>query len=230
MSLWVFLVLLNMVAEVWATPESPGTMSTPNPGGTASGMANIASTMTLAKVFGHCDKLNDNNFDVWLAGLISALTGLTAAVGIFKSYEHTFRILKVQGHMALTQLTQIIGDQVLSLPDTERDRLTNKSFTELNQGIYHIFNLTISDTMTQIKKTIAGKSYFEDGLSVFNHLYEQLGPGSSEKLTGKRLTLLGMTQNAEETIQEFGNRMIAENDTCWLVLRYRPVLKYSRIR
>ena len=77
---------LVMVAEGMpgADPSTPGAGSSGS-GSSGSGMSN---TMTIGKVFGHSTKLEKANFDVWLAGLISALAGLT--IGIYKSLERVF--------------------------------------------------------------------------------------------------------------------------------------------
>ena len=45
-------------------------------GSSTHGSSGIGSstTMTIGKIFGHCEKLTDTNFEIWLAGLITALS------------------------------------------------------------------------------------------------------------------------------------------------------------
>ena len=74
--LWTLWLFLNMVAEVSAMPSSPDPVASPGTPG-SSGTTTAPSSMTLSKVFGYCTKLNKTNYDVWLAGLISAISGLT---------------------------------------------------------------------------------------------------------------------------------------------------------
>ena len=66
--------------------------STPSGAGSGSSGSGMTNTMTIGKVFGHSTKLDKSNFDVWLAGLISALAGLS--IGIYKSLEAVFKYLK----------------------------------------------------------------------------------------------------------------------------------------
>ena len=105
---------LIMVAE-GMDPSTPGAGS----GGSGSGSSGsgMTNTMTIGKIFGHSTKLEKANFDVWLAGLISALAGLT--IGIYKILETVFKYLKEHGHMKLDELEVEIGT-ILSLNPSQR--------------------------------------------------------------------------------------------------------------
>ena len=86
MHLMVLWVCLNMAAEVSGMPNTPGQGTNPGTPG-SSGTTSGSSTLSLGKVFGHCDKLKENNYEIWLAGLISAITGLSVlngAMGVFE--------------------------------------------------------------------------------------------------------------------------------------------------
>ena len=80
----VITMMLIMNLIMVAEGMDPSTPSGSGSGASGSGMTN---TMTIGKAFGHSTKLDKANFDVWLAGLISALAGLS--IGIYKSRQHT---------------------------------------------------------------------------------------------------------------------------------------------
>jgi len=92
----VITMMLIMNLVMVAEGMDPSTPSGAGSGSSGSGMTN---TMTIGKVFGHSTKLDKSNFDVWLAGLISALAGLS--IGIYKSLEAVFKYLKEHGHLEL---------------------------------------------------------------------------------------------------------------------------------
>ena len=172
-------------AMVAVVSGAQGTEGSASDATDASGKNNMM-TLTISKVFGGCDKLTKDNYDVWLAGLISALTGLTALSTFYKQLEKTLRWIKTSAHMTLEQVTAHIGQHVLSLMEADRDR-TKGAFLNFNTQLFHVLNTTISDTMTNIKKTIAGSNYFEDGLKVLLFFADEVGPGDKTVRTGTPL-------------------------------------------
>ena len=190
-------------------PASPDASESPSG---ASGASGTSTSMTIGKVFGNCDKLNKDNYEVWLAGLISALTGLTVAYDFFAKLEKALRYLKTAAHMTIETVTEYIGEHILSLVKADRDRKAG-TFLVFNTQLYHVLNSTISETLVNMKKTIAGSAYFEDGLKVMLYFFEQLGPGDKTTRTGTRINLLKMTQTPEESVREFGDRMKLSNDS-----------------
>ena len=192
---------LVMVAE-GMDPSTPGAGS----GGSGSGSSGsgMTNTMTIGKIFGHSTKLDKANFDVWLAGLISALAGLS--IGIYKSLEAVFKYLKEHGHLELDQLEVQVGT-LLTLTASQRKRTINESFKEINKYVFHAMYTTLSNELTEITKKLASNQMFEDGLAAFKHIYTHAGPGSNTKRTGKQLELLVMKQDPHETVNAFGMRM-----------------------
>jgi hypothetical protein len=165
----------------------------------------------LGKVFGHCDKLNRKNYEIWLAGLISAITGLTVASKFYQQVEKTLRYIKTNAHLKLEEIELHVGSAILTLTLHAGDR-TRGAFQEFNAQLYHVFNLTIHDSLTSVKKTLAGSSYFEDGLKAAVYFYENLGPGDSTSRTVTKLDILKIKQSPEETVAEFGDRMSQQNE------------------
>ena len=72
-----------------ASPGKSG--SSGDPSGSSS---TSSTTLTIGKVFGHCDKLNKDNYEVWLAGLLSAIAGLTIVSEFYRQLEGTIDYLK----------------------------------------------------------------------------------------------------------------------------------------
>jgi hypothetical protein len=202
---------LNMVAEVSGvpptTPAQSGGLGSPGSSGTPSG----TSTMSLGKIFGSCDKLNKDNYEIWIAGLISALTSLTALSIFYEQLEKTLRYLKTNAHMSLDAITSAVGSQILLLTRGATDR-TSGDFKEFNKQLFHVFNTTINESLSNIKKTMAGSAYFEDGLKVIRYFYDELGPGDKTSRTGTTLALMQMKQGPDQSITEYGDCMRSEND------------------
>ena len=113
---------------------------------------------------------------------------------------------------AIETVSEYIGEHILVLPRGGRDRL-HGAYAIFTTQLFHIFNLTISDTLVHIKKTIAGTSYFKDGIKTILYFYEELGPGDKLSRTGTRIGILRMKQNPEESVREFGDRMKFDNDS-----------------
>ena len=97
--IWLVMMHIIMIAEAMPTSTEPDTTSV--------GSGGTGSIMTLSKVFGYSTKLTKDNFDIWVAGLISAVTGLT--VTLYKQLEITFKYLKDNGHLDLTKLEVELG-------------------------------------------------------------------------------------------------------------------------
>ena len=210
MHLWMLWVCLNMAAEVSAMPNTPGQGNDPGTPG-SSGTTSGSSTLSLGKVFGHCDKLNERNYEVWLAGLISAITGLIYLTTLYEKLEETLRYLKTSAHLTLKEIELHVGTDILQLTQNAGDR-TKGAFQEFNSQLYHVFNLTIHENLVSVKQKLAGNSYFEDGLKAAVYFYEELGAGDSTSRTVTKLDLLKMNQGPEETAGEFGDRMTLKNN------------------
>ena len=108
-----------------------------------------ALALTIGKVFGHCDKLTKDNYEVWLAGLLSAIAGLTIVSEFYKQLEETIDYLKQNAHLAIEVVSEYIGHHILKHSLGERDRLAGP-FAIFNTQLFHIFNLTISDSLASI--------------------------------------------------------------------------------
>ena len=111
----VFWMFLNMVAEVSGMPGTPDTQNDPGTPGSSGFSSTGSSTLTLGKVFGHCDKLNRKNYEIWLAGLISAITGLTVASKFYQQVEKTLRYIKTNAHLKLEEIELHVGSVILTL-------------------------------------------------------------------------------------------------------------------
>ena len=171
-------------------PSTPDPNAPPGTPG-SSGTNTVSATMTLSKVFGYCTKLNKNNYDVWLAGLISAITGLTLISTFYEQLEKVLRYLKTHAYMELDAITSWIGTNILSLRTGATDR-TRGDFLHFNTQLFHVFNMTIDETLSNFKRTLAGNSYFEDGLKVIRYIYDHLGPGDRTSRTGITLNIMNL--------------------------------------
>ena len=207
MVLWV---CLNMAAEVSGMPNTPGQGTNPGTPG-SSGTTSGSSTLSLGKVFGHCDKLKENNYEIWLAGLISAILGLSALTPLYEHLEETLRYLKSFAHLSLKEIELHVGTDILELTKNAGDR-TKGAFREFNSQLYHAFNLTVDESLKSVKQKLASSTYFEDGLKAAVYFYEELGAGDSTSRTVTKLDLLKMNQGPEETVGEFGDRMTMKNN------------------
>ena len=117
-------------------PSSPDPSGAPGTPG-SSGTNMVSSTMTLSKVFGYCTKLNKNNYEVWLAGLISAITGLTLVSTFFEQLEKVLRYLKTYAHMDLNAITSWVGTSILQLKTGATDR-SKGDFLLFNTQLFHV--------------------------------------------------------------------------------------------
>ena len=81
--------VFSMVAGVQSMPEASSPISGSKSGDPSGSSSMSSTTLTIGKVFGHCDKLNKDNYEVWLAGLLSAIAGLTIVSEFYVQLEKT---------------------------------------------------------------------------------------------------------------------------------------------
>ena len=104
-------------------PEASSPISGSKSGDPSGSSSMSSTTLTIGKVFGHCDKLNKDNYEVWLAGLLSAIAGLTIVSEFYVQLEKTIDYLKGNAHLAIETVSEYIGEHILVLPRGGRDRL-----------------------------------------------------------------------------------------------------------
>ena len=77
-SMILFLMILNMVAEVVNAADTSGT---PN-----------IKDFNVGRAFAHCTKLTKDNYDLWFTGLLSTLIGITgvASMNGVRQFFETF--------------------------------------------------------------------------------------------------------------------------------------------
>ena len=129
------------------------------------GSSSTEPTLHLGKSFAHCTKLVKDNYDIWMAGILSLLMGYASYKGI-EEVIYLLEKFKVHCGLGLEDLnTKITSLFRVKYKDHGSDRKTEGNILyEANRTMFQILFQTIDPTLKGISKTGAGK-LFMDGLA-----------------------------------------------------------------
>jgi len=192
------LTILSMVAvEVDA-----GEPTTPTSHGNGGGSA-------MSKAFAVSTKLSETNYMVWYAGILTVLLGIT--VEPYAKLMEVFETIKVQMHNTLDVIERGISAAVFKL-NTVAELRANDLWKRVEKTMFNVIYWTVDEQIAGLKHSLATTMMFK-GLEALKYIHDNYGPGCGTTQVGRAMDIMTETQNAGETAQEYGTRLLSINAT-----------------